>query len=218
MAFASDRDFAPVVARVTSRTGDGGIDVEATRAAPGLEAQVARILSLDVDGTMFADVVAHDREVALALEERPGFRPVVFPSPYDAAVWGVLAQRVPMTFAATLKARLCEATGTVARGFGESFVVAPHPLRLLAALVLYRGAGIADALPLEEPRLLTALGARPGVRGLDEVRSRAAGWAPFRMWVSVLLVSRLAGTPQWSATSQRPRGTRSAPSRSRAAT
>ncbi|MCZ9339301.1 DNA-3-methyladenine glycosylase 2 family protein, partial [Streptomyces sp. TRM76130] len=56
-------------------------------------ADVARILSLDVDGSGFADVAA-DPVVAGLMEQFPGLRPVCFNSPYEAAAWAVIGHRV----------------------------------------------------------------------------------------------------------------------------
>lgn len=265
LGFASDVDFAPVVVRLVQ---EGDVIVgSASRDAPGLVAQVERILSLDVDASTFESVCAKDPVVHAALAERPGFRPVVFPSPYEAAVWGVLAQRVPMKAAAKAKESLAAATGTEALGLGRQFLVSPHPAALLevrevpgipteklrrlhgiaaAALegkldasrlrsmpeshalreleslrgvgpwtanhILHRGAGSVDALPLDEPRVLRAVSAivgRDDTMSAEEVRARARRWSPFRMWVCVLLVSRLAATPRWHGPEPRGRAARS---------
>jgi DNA-3-methyladenine glycosylase II len=265
LGFTSDGDFAPVVVKLAQQ-GDAVV-VVASRAAPGLEAQVDRILSLDVDASRFESVCAKDPAVHAALTARPGFRPVVFPSPYEAAVWGVLAQRVPMKAAAKAKESLAAATGTEAIGLGTKLVVSPHPAALLearevlgipseklrrlhgiaeaalegkldasrlramperealreleslrgvgpwtASHILHRGAGSVDALPLGEPRVLRAVSAiagRDDTMSPEEVRVRAEGWSPFRMWVCVLLVSRLAATPRWHGPEPRGRVARS---------
>ena len=98
----------------------------------GITRQVARLLSLDHDGRGLEALGARDAVVARLRAAAPGFRPVCFPSPYEAAVWGVLAQRIAMPVAAATKQRLAAATGTVAEGFGRTFHPAPAPERLLA--------------------------------------------------------------------------------------
>jgi DNA-3-methyladenine glycosylase II len=73
--------------------------------------QVARILSLDVDGSGFPQVV-HGDPVAGSLADRyPGLRPVCFYSPYEAAVWAVISHRIRITQAARIKARIAERYG-----------------------------------------------------------------------------------------------------------
>lgn len=83
---------------VLDLAGDGDLDVAA--------AQVCRFLSLDVDGRAWPDVGARDPVIAAAQAELPGLRPCGFYSPYEAAAWSVLSQRVRMSQAAALKASL----------------------------------------------------------------------------------------------------------------
>jgi hypothetical protein len=62
---------------------------ETTDAACG---QVARMLSLDVDGEGFP-VIGERDAVAGRLQSRyPGLRPVLFGSPYDAAAWAIIGR------------------------------------------------------------------------------------------------------------------------------
>jgi len=83
---------------VLDLSGDGDLDLAA--------AQVCRFLSLDVDGRAWPDVGSRDPVIAAAQAELPGLRPCGFYSPYEAAAWSVLSQRVRMSQAATLKASL----------------------------------------------------------------------------------------------------------------
>ena len=76
-------------------TGDG--DLEAA------VAQVARFLALDVDGRGWAEVGARDRAVGAVQADLPGLRPCGFFSPYEAAAWSVLSQRIRMSQAARLR-------------------------------------------------------------------------------------------------------------------
>lgn len=99
-------------------------------------AQLARILSLDVDGGGFPAVGERD-EVVGALQRRyPGLRPVGFWSPYEAAAWAVIAQRVRIVQAARVKQRIAERHGTAVEVGGTHLAAFPSPevLRGLAEI------------------------------------------------------------------------------------
>jgi DNA-3-methyladenine glycosylase II len=101
---------------------------------PGLvtaiSAQVARILSLDVDGSGFAAVGKRDPVVAGLQRRYPGLRPVGFWSPYEAAAWAIIGQRIRIRQAAAVKARMAEQLGEPV-SFGDHVVHAfPAPGRL----------------------------------------------------------------------------------------
>jgi DNA-3-methyladenine glycosylase II len=81
-------------ARLTVR-GDGDLD----RAA----AQACRFLSLDVDARGWPDIGRRDPVIADAQRLLPGLRPCGFLSPYEAAVWAVLSQRLRIVQAAGLR-------------------------------------------------------------------------------------------------------------------
>lgn len=78
----------------------GAADPEAVRA------QVARILSLDVDATGFPAVGQRDPLVGRLQQRYRGLRPVTFWSPYEAAAWTVISQRIRITQASRIKARM----------------------------------------------------------------------------------------------------------------
>jgi DNA-3-methyladenine glycosylase II len=64
------------------------------------------MLCLDVDGSGFMALGEHDRVVRALQERFAGLRPVLFYTPYEAAAWTIISQRIRMTQAATIKARL----------------------------------------------------------------------------------------------------------------
>lgn len=68
-----------------------------------VSAEVARVLSLDIDGSGLDAVAERDPVAARLLDENRGLRPVCFWTPYEAAVWGVLSQRSSMTVASKAK-------------------------------------------------------------------------------------------------------------------
>jgi DNA-3-methyladenine glycosylase II len=90
------------VARVAV-AGSGDLD-----AAAG---QVARFLALDVDATGWSAVGERDRVIGALQDELPGLRPCGFHSPYEAAVWAVLSQRIRIAQAAKLRSSLADRHG-----------------------------------------------------------------------------------------------------------
>ena len=79
-------------------SGDGDLDAAAV--------QAGRFLSLDVDARGWPEVAERDLVMAEAQDELPGLRPCGFHSPYEAAAWAVLSQRVRVAQAARLRADL----------------------------------------------------------------------------------------------------------------
>jgi DNA-3-methyladenine glycosylase II len=78
--------------------GDGDLDAAA--------AQVRRFLALDVDGRGWPEVGRRDPVIADAQARLPGLRPCGFHSPYEAAAWSVLSQRLRIVQAAALRDEL----------------------------------------------------------------------------------------------------------------
>jgi DNA-3-methyladenine glycosylase II len=138
LGFLADETFAPVAVRLEQHgahilgeawSSSPHVVARLRQAMPHVERQVARVLCLDRDARGIGAI--EDPVVARLVSENPGFRPPCFPSPYEAAVWGVLAQRTPMTVAAATKRRLAEATGARIEAFGEGLDPSPPPARLL---------------------------------------------------------------------------------------
>jgi DNA-3-methyladenine glycosylase II len=130
------------VAVAVRQEADGAVlaDVGPAR-SERVAAQVARILSLDVDGSGFTAVAAADPVVADLTGRYPGLRPVCFFSPYEAACWAVLSQRSSMVAAATVKERIAERFGVACDVDGVRLQAFPASDRLRA---------VADELPVPE--------------------------------------------------------------------
>ena len=82
---------------------DGGAPAELE---PRVRDAVDAILSLDVDGAGWAAVGERDPVVGEAQARLPGLRPVLFWSPYEAAAWTIIGQRIRRSQAAAIKQRL----------------------------------------------------------------------------------------------------------------
>ena len=104
--FCAEGDWRRAEATVTQAgdtarvvlAGDGDLDAAA--------AQARRFLALDVDGRGWPEVGRRDPVVADAQARLPGLRPCGFHSPYEAAAWSVLSQRLRISQAARLRAEL----------------------------------------------------------------------------------------------------------------
>ena len=108
------------------------VDFVSDLPAARVEAHAARVLSLDVDARGLADVGARDPVIARLLEEAGGRRPVLFGTPFEAAVWAVLSQRVSMAQAGRVKEALAAELGTRLEIGGEEVVAFPGPAALAA--------------------------------------------------------------------------------------
>jgi DNA-3-methyladenine glycosylase II len=255
LGFLTDGGFEPVAVALEQQ----GTRITGTTsgAAAEVKAQVERMLSLDVDASGWRTLGLRDPVVGVLQERYAGFRAVLFPSPYEAALWGILAQRVSMAQASRTKAELARSHGAVLTAGGAQVIIPPPPRTLLdlgavpgvpaeklgrlrgiaeaalagrfdaarlrampedealaelsslrgvgawtAAHILYRGAGLADALPTTEPRVLRAVKEAyglPQLPGAARFAAIAEAWRPYRMWVAILLVRSIAGTAAWSA-------------------
>src|SRR6266849_6095242 len=138
LAFLTDREWEPVGVCLTQ---DGTVvrgDVFGSAAAGGVKDQVARILSLDVDGRGWPEVGQRDRVVASLQRRVPGFRPVNWSDAYEAAAWCVMSTRINMRQAQAIKDRMCRELGHEVDGHGLRLWTFPEPSRLVA-LESYKG-------------------------------------------------------------------------------
>jgi DNA-3-methyladenine glycosylase II len=123
--FCAEVDWHRAEAQVTQAgdtarvalAGDGDLD--------GAAAQVRRFLALDVDGRGWPQVGRRDPVIAGAQARLPGLRPCGFHSPYEAAAWSVLSQRLRIVQAARLRAEL------IARHGEDGAFPPPHRLARL---------------------------------------------------------------------------------------
>ena len=134
----------------------GEADPDATRE------QVARILSLDVDGTGFPEVGRRDPVVG-GLQAR---WPVGFFSPYEAAAWALIGHRIRIVQAARVKERMAAELGQAVDVHGDVCHAFPGPARL-AALEGFPG------LFGRKAENLRSLGEAAAVGQLDGDRLRA---------------------------------------------
>jgi 3-methyladenine DNA glycosylase/8-oxoguanine DNA glycosylase len=133
-AFPSAPSWRPVGVVVRQEEPDGPVLARVIGDPSDVDSAIAdtrRILSLDVDGSGFAEVGERDPVVGELQRSSPGLRPVAFHSPYEAACWTILSQRVRMSQAATIKDQLAQRLGTPVEVDGDTLTAFPDPTTLL---------------------------------------------------------------------------------------
>jgi DNA-3-methyladenine glycosylase II len=106
-----EADWSRAEAKVTQRKSTATIVVTGGGDLGEAADQAARFLALDVDGRGWIDVARRDQVIAEAQHELPGLRPCGFHSPYEAAAWAVLSQRLRIVQAARLRAEIIDRHG-----------------------------------------------------------------------------------------------------------
>src|ERR1700729_3987692 len=209
MAFCVDGYWDPVAVRVHEESGAvhgtvHGSDTGAPAVGAAAVGEVERILSLDIGGRGFPDVARHDPVVAQLQSRYPGLRPVCFWSPYEAAAWSVIGQRIRIVQAAAIKVRITAEHGDTINVDGRMVRAFPKPAKLaqLSAInglnetKLQRLRGVADAA------LAGTLGAArlrslPRSQALELIAIPGIG--PFS---AELILLRGAGDPDFTPTAE----------------
>jgi len=137
LAFLTDSGWAPVGVCLTTQGSSGRIhgelygDADLAALLVQVEAKVARILSLDVDGSGWADVGRRDPVVGRLQRRFPGFRPVNWSDAYEAAAWCLISTRISMRQAQGVKDRLSREHGHEVDIHGHRMWAFPEPSRLI---------------------------------------------------------------------------------------
>jgi DNA-3-methyladenine glycosylase II len=176
LAFVTD-DLRGQAGVHLTQDGDGPVHatLEGEADPAAVNRQVARILCLDHSGPDWLTVGERDPVVGELQRTHPGFRPVLFHSPYEAAAWSVISARRNRTQAAALRTRLSQAYGREFVLAGEPAHAFPVPERLLTV----------EAFPGFEPVRITRLHAiaRAALDGaLEPDRLAAPGSSAARHW------------------------------------
>jgi len=167
LAFPADDGHSTAGAAV-HQAADGTVLADLTGDAEpaAARAQLARIFSLDIDGSGFAQVAGADPVVAGLTARYPGLRPVCFGSPYETAAWAVIGHRIRITQAAAIKERIAER-------YGEHLTVAGAPLAAFPAPRALRTVDSLPGLPQIKTERLRALAEAALAGDLNAARLRA---------------------------------------------
>lgn len=109
--FLNEADWTTTTARVRQDGTNALVTVIGNGDLDRASEQVARFLSLDVDATMWPDIGVRDPVLGEAQAALPGLRPCGFHSPYEAAAWAVLTQRITIRQAAKLRQEIMDRHG-----------------------------------------------------------------------------------------------------------
>jgi DNA-3-methyladenine glycosylase II len=162
-------------------------EVFGTTRTEDVERQVARIFSLDHDATEYPLLAERDPKLGRVMAAMPGLRPVCFTSPYEAAAWGVLSQRIAKTQAANVLERFVSEHGRRIEVAGATVHAFPEPSRLarvtkiagVAAVKVDRLHGIARAAEggMLDAEKLRALGDERAPELLREIPGIGPFWS-----------------------------------------
>jgi len=205
MAFCLDGDYERQVGVEARQVGQQiELRLHTTAGSPALTAgeleraarQVARVISVDHDGDAFHQLCLADPALASVHSRAPGFRPALFYSPYEAAVWSVISARRARSQGISLRTRLAQLYGATFDLAGVETLAIPTPTQLLAIESV-------PGLPVDRvPRLhAIAEAAQRGQLDADRLRAlpsdeamaelqRLPGIGPF---YSALIVIRACG-------------------------
>jgi 3-methyladenine DNA glycosylase/8-oxoguanine DNA glycosylase len=127
LAFRLDRTFEPVVVALDDAPNALAAEYAGTRDGESVVRQVSRILGLDADGDAWRAIGERDPVVGMLQSEFPGFFTAAKSSPYDAATWSVIAPRMNMNSAASLKMSIAEKRGDAVTLGGRVHHLFPGP-------------------------------------------------------------------------------------------
>jgi DNA-3-methyladenine glycosylase II len=138
MAFCLDGDYERQVGVEARQLGGRlELEVQAVGDPPSdaeletLRKQVARVVSLDHDGEAFHQLCLDDPVLARVHLRAPGFRPALFYSPYEAALWSIISVRRARSQGITVRARMSERYGASFELSGQLALCVPTPSAVL---------------------------------------------------------------------------------------
>ncbi len=109
--FVNESDWSQTTASISQQGQTAHLELSGSGDLEAAADQVCRFLAIDIDATGWPEVGERDPVIAQAQKDVHGLRPCGFHSPYEAAAWSVLSQRVRITQAAVLRERLIERHG-----------------------------------------------------------------------------------------------------------
>lgn len=165
-------------------------------------AQVARIVSLDHDGAGFLRVGRSDPVLEELQRIHRGQRPVLFPSPYEAAAWSIISARRPAAQARTVRDELAIQLGDGFELDGEQVHAFPQPRHLVALGDRFPGLNLQKLTRLRSVAEAALLGDLDiaAIQALGPERAyadlqRLQGIGPFYAGLIVLRASGFADAP-----------------------
>ena len=124
-----DEQVGVAVSQLSS--GSLALDVTGGSDLAAVQRQVARVLSVDVDSTGWDRLGVDDPLIGALQRARPGLRPPLFYSAYEALAWAVLSARRPRQQMSRVRRDLSAAHGTTFEVAGRPVPVLPTPRQLL---------------------------------------------------------------------------------------
>lgn len=173
LAFCVDGDYETPAGVAVRQHGDTlELSIESDAPPEVVAAQVARILSCTAGARDFLALGERDPVIGALQAAAPGLRPVLFHSPYEAAVWSIVSARRARSQGIGLRERLNAEWGSVFDVAGVELSCLPSPSRLLEVDAV-RGLP-ADRIPRLHAVAQRAIDGRLSVNHLTALGQQAA--------------------------------------------
>jgi DNA-3-methyladenine glycosylase II len=132
LAFRLDGSYAPVAVALREKNEELLVEVAGEADQRTVIKQLGRILGLEGDATAWLELGERDLVVGDLQRQFRGFFSAAKASPYDAATWAVISQRMNQQQAARIKQALARELGDALLLNGKTHFVFPAPARLRA--------------------------------------------------------------------------------------
>src|ERR1700722_18812353 len=151
LRFRLDGAFDAVAVALSEGEDSLAVDVAGTTDGGAAERQLTRILGLDADGDAWRDVGRRDAVVGKLQRTFEGFFTAAKASPYEAATWSILAQRLSIRAAARIKTQ-------IARDHGDMVAIGDRVHHVFPSPRTLKAIGRIEGMPDEKVARLRVVG------------------------------------------------------------
>ncbi|MFD1257725.1 DNA-3-methyladenine glycosylase family protein [Mucilaginibacter terrae] len=141
LTFALENSWKTISVRISQVDGELSALLIANSFQAGLKeirTNLERILFLNTDGNAFESMVCSDEVLNQSWKRQYGLRPILFPTPFEAAARAIIGHQLPVSYAATVSDQIAREYGVMA-DLGDRMIHAFPMPEILAELAFVKG-------------------------------------------------------------------------------